>query len=74
MDTMAEKSNFLEVVYLLWQGELPHKNQWHEFSNAIKNHTMVHEQMRAFFNGFRRASHPMAITVACVAALSAFFF
>ena len=73
MDVMAERSNFLEVVYLLWQGELPDKKQWHEFSNAIKNHTMVHEQMQTFFNGFRRASHPMAITVACVAALSAFY-
>ena len=73
MDIMAEKSNFLEVVYLLWQGQLPNKKQWDEFSNAIKNHTMVHEQMQTFFNGFRRASHPMAITVACVAALSAFY-
>ncbi len=73
MDIMAEKSNFLEVVYLLWQGQLPNKKQWDEFSNVIKNHTMVHEQMQTFFNGFRRASHPMAITVACVAALSAFY-
>ena len=73
MDVLAEESNFLEIVYLLWQGELPDKNQWSEFSEAIKNHTMVHEQFKNFFNGFRRASHPMAITVACVAALSAFY-
>ena len=73
MDILAEESNFLEIVYLLWQGELPNKKQWIEFSEAIKNHTMVHEQFKNFFNGFRRASHPMAITVACVAALSAFY-
>ncbi len=73
MDVLAEESNFLEIVYLLWQGELPDKKEWSEFSEAIKNHTMVHEQFKNFFNGFRRASHPMAITVACVAALSAFY-
>ena len=58
MDVLAEQSNFLEIVYLLWQGELPDKKQWSEFSEAIKNHTMVHEQFKNFFNGFRRASHP----------------
>ncbi|MAK12545.1 MAG: citrate (Si)-synthase [Candidatus Pelagibacter sp.] len=73
MDTLAEKSNFLEIAYLLWYGELPTKIEWDEFSNAIKNHTMVHEQIRVFFNGFRRGAHPMAIMVACVAALSAFY-
>ena len=73
MDVLAEQSNFLEIVYLLWQEELPDKKQWSEFSEAVKNHTMVHEQFKNFFNGFRRASHPMAITVACVAALSAFY-
>ena len=73
MDTLAEKSNFLEIAYLLWYGELPTKMEWDEFSNAIKNHTMVHEQIRVFFNGFRRGAHPMAIMVACVAALSAFY-
>ena len=73
MDVLAEKSNFLEVAYLLWYGELPSKTDWDEFSDAIKNHTMVHEQFRTFFNGFKRGSHPMAIMVACVAALSAFY-
>jgi citrate synthase len=57
----------------LWDGELPDKDQWEEFSGSIKNHTMVHEQIRTFFNGFRRGAHPMAIMVACVAALSAFY-
>jgi citrate synthase len=73
MDVLAEKSNFLEVAYLLWYEELPSKTDWDEFSDAIKNHTMVHEQFRTFFNGFRRGAHPMAIMVACVAALSAFY-
>ncbi|WP_440680274.1 citrate synthase [Candidatus Pelagibacter sp. HIMB1517] len=73
MDVLAEKSNFLEVAYLLWYGELPSKTEWNEFSDAIKNHTMVHEQLNTFFNGFRRGAHPMAIMVAVVAALSAFY-
>ncbi len=73
MDVLAEKSNFLEIAYLLWYGELPTKTEWDEFSNAIKNHTMVHEQIRVFYNGFRRGAHPMAIMVASVAALSAFY-
>ena len=73
MDVLAEKSNFLEIAYLLWYGELPTKTEWNEFSSAIKNHTMVHEQIRVFFNGFRRGAHPMAIMVASVAALSAFY-
>ena len=73
MDILAEKSNFLEIAYLLWYGELPTKTEWDEFSSAIKNHTMVHEQIRVFFNGFRRGAHPMAIMVASVAALSAFY-
>ena len=73
MDVLAEKSNFLEIAYLLWYGELPTKSEWNEFSSAIKNHTMVHEQIRVFFNGFRRGAHPMAIMVASVAALSAFY-
>ena len=73
MDELAEKSSFLEIVHLLWHGSLPTKGEWHEYSEAIKNHTMVHEQMKSFFNGFRRGSHPMAILTSVVAALSAFY-
>jgi citrate synthase len=73
MDELAEKSTFLEVTHLLWNGSLPNKEEWHEFSEAIKNHTMVHEQMKSFFNGFRRGSHPMAILTSVVAAMSAFY-
>ena len=73
MAELAEKSTFLEVVHLLWNGSLPTKDEWYEYSEAIKNHTMVHEQMKSFFNGFRRGSHPMAILTSVVAAMSAFY-
>ena len=73
MAELAEKSTFLEVVHLLWNGSLPTKDEWLEYSEAIKNHTMVHEQMKSFFNGFRRGSHPMAILTSVVAAMSAFY-
>ena len=73
MDELANKSSFLEVAYLLWNGELPTKEEWFEYSEAIKTHTMVHEQMKKFFDGFRRGSHPMAILTSVVAALSAFY-
>ena len=73
MDELAEKSSFLEIAYLLWNGSLPTKAEWTEYADAIKNHTMVHEQMKNFFNGFRRGSHPMAILTSVVAALSAFY-
>lgn len=70
---LAQKSNFLEVCYLLLNGELPNKTQYGEFCKAITHHTMVHEQIRNFFNGFRRDAHPMAIMVGVVGALSAFY-
>ena len=73
IEKLSEKSSFLEVTYLLIKGELPNKNQFSEFSNAIKNHTMVHEQIRSFYNGFRRGSHPMAMMLGVVGALSAFY-
>lgn len=73
IDQLAMKSNFVEVCYLLLNGELPNQHQYHEFSKAIKRHTMVHEQIRNFFNGFRRDAHPMAVMVGVVGALSAFY-
>ena len=73
MDELAEKSTFLEVTHLLWNGSLPNKEEWFEFRETIKTHTMVHEQMKSFFNGFRRGSHPMAILTSVVAAMSAFY-
>jgi citrate synthase len=70
---LAEKSDFLEVCYLLLHGELPNGQQKGEFVNTITRHTMVHEQMQFFFRGFRRDSHPMAVMVGTVGALAAFY-
>jgi len=73
IEQLAEQSDFLEVCYLLLYGELPNLAEREQFNNTIKTHTMVHEQMRNFFNGFRRDAHPMAIMVGVVGALSAFY-
>ncbi len=70
---LAEKSSFLETAFLLLEGELPSSSEYKEFSNAITQHTMVHEQLRNFFAGFRRDAHPMAILCGVVGALSAFY-
>lgn len=73
IDQLAEKSDFLEVCYLLLYGELPTVTEKNQFVKTINNHTLVHEQMRNFFNGFRRDAHPMAIMVGVIGALSAFY-
>lgn len=70
---LAEKSDYLEVCYLLLNGELPTEAQKKEFVHLVTNHTMVHEQMQLFFRGFRRDSHPMAVMVGTIGALSAFY-
>ena len=70
---LANKSDFLEVCHLLLYGDLPNKTQKEDFVNTITRHTMLHEQMQFFFRGFRRDSHPMAIMVGTVGALSAFY-
>ncbi len=73
IEQLAEKCKFLEVAYLLKNGELPNAAQKVEFENTIKNHTMLHDQMTKFFTGFRRDAHPMAVMVGVVGALSAFY-
>lgn len=73
IDQLAMKSNFMEVCYLLLNGELPTLDQYNDFRKTTNRHSMVHEQMRNFFNGFRRDAHPMAIMVGVVGALSAFY-
>ncbi|CAG9273718.1 citrate synthase [Paraburkholderia unamae] len=73
IDNLAQNADFLESCYLLLKGELPTQQQKDEFVASVKNHTMVHEQMHFFFRGFRRDAHPMAILVAAVGALSAFY-
>ncbi|WP_163834526.1 citrate synthase [Spartinivicinus ruber] len=73
IEQLAEQSDYLEVCYLLMYGDLPSVEQKAKFIATIKNHTMVHEQLRNFFNGFRRDAHPMAIMCGVVGALSAFY-
>jgi len=70
---LAEKSDYLELCYLLLNGELPNASDKKEFVETIKNHTMVHEQLRHFFQGFRRDAHPMSIMCGVTGALSAFY-
>lgn len=70
---LVKYTDYLEVCYLLLNGELPNKEQKQTFENQIKQHTMVHEQIREFFSGFPRTSHPMAIMCGVVGALSAFY-
>lgn len=73
IDQLAEQSDFIEVAYLLINGELPTKEQRAAFDHSITMHTMVHEQLKNFYNGFRRDAHPMAIMVGVVGALAAFY-
>lgn len=73
IEDLAENSTFLEVAHLLLYGDLPNQGELDEFTNNITYHTMLHEQVRQFFNGFRRDSHPMAIMCGVVGALSAFY-
>jgi citrate synthase len=73
IEQLAENSDFLETSFLLLHGELPTKEEKAKFVDTITHHTMVHEQLAHFFNGFRRDAHPMAIMVGVVGALSAFY-
>ena len=73
IDQLAEQSSFMEVSYLLLNGELPSKNELDTFTQTISRHTMVHEQLTTFYRGFRRDAHPMAIMCGVVGALSAFY-
>lgn len=73
IEQLAENSHFLEVAYLMLEGELPSKTELGRFENGVMMHTMVHEQLRAFYNGFRRDAHPMAVICGVVGALSAFY-
>ncbi len=73
IDQLAEKSNYLEVCYLLLYGELPSKAQLADFEQRVTRHTMIHDQMQYFFRGFRRDAHPMAVMCGVVGALSAFY-
>ncbi|USQ93743.1 citrate synthase [Caulobacter sp. RL271] len=73
IDQLAEKSSFLEVCHLLLNGELPSADEFAKFEKNITYHTMLHAQFDAFFQGFRRDAHPMAVMTGAVGALSAFY-
>jgi len=73
IEQLAKQCDFLEVCYLLLNGELPNAAQKTKFDDTIKRHSMVHDQLASFFKGFRRDAHPMAVMVGVVGALSAFY-
>jgi len=73
IEHLAEHCSFLEVAYLILNGELPNKHQLEEFVNLVTHHTMVHEQLIRFYSGFRRDAHPMGVLCGVVGALSAFY-
>lgn len=73
IEQLAEKSTFLEVAYLLINGELPTATQLNDFNGIITNHTMINETLKNFYNGFHHDAHPMAMLVGVVGSLSAFY-
>jgi citrate synthase len=73
IEQLAEKSSFLEVAYLLINGELPTSNELNEFIHTVTHHTYVHENIKTFMDGFRYDAHPMSILGSTVAALSGFY-
>ena len=73
IEQLAEKSSYLEVAYLVMNGQLPTKAQLEEFTYLVTNHTYVHENIKTFMDGFRYDAHPMSILASTVAALSGFY-
>ena len=73
IEELAERASFLEVAWLLIYGELPTATELEDFETRVRHHTMLHEDMRAFFNGFPRDAHPMAVLSSAVSALSTFY-
>ncbi|MCW5770908.1 MAG: citrate (Si)-synthase [Rhodospirillaceae bacterium] len=73
IEELAEHSDFMEVCYLLLNGELPTAAQKAKFEEGVTRHTMLHEQMNLFYRGFRRDAHPMAVMCGVVGAMSAFY-
>ncbi|HVT35223.1 MAG TPA: citrate/2-methylcitrate synthase, partial [Nevskiaceae bacterium] len=73
VDQLAEHCSFIEVAYLVLNGELPNKTQLEEFDRSIRKHTMINESLKGFFNGFHYDAHPMAMLTGIVGSLSAFY-
>ncbi|XQW83739.1 citrate synthase [Thalassotalea piscium] len=73
IDSLAKQADYLEVCYILLNGEAPSKEEYEEFKNIITNHTMVHEKLAHFFQGFLPDAHPMAMVCGVVGAMSSFY-
>ncbi len=73
IEQLADKSNFLEVAYLLIYGELPTRDEFADFNNIITRHTMIHEDLKRLYDGFPKDSHPMAILSSLISSLSGFY-
>ncbi|MFQ5787667.1 MAG: citrate/2-methylcitrate synthase, partial [Thermodesulfobacteriota bacterium] len=73
IEQLAEKSNYLEVAYLLLYGELPSKNEYDKWVHDITQHTFIHENIKKFMDGFRYDAHPMGMLLGTVGALSTFY-
>ena len=73
IEELAEKSSYLEVAYLLWTGELPTVEGLERWKHGVRYHTMIHESIKKFLDGFRHDAHPMGILVSTVAALATFY-
>ena len=73
IEQLAEKSTFIEVSYLLIYGELPTATQLADFQNTLSRHTLLHEDLKRFFDGFPRDAHPMPVLSSAVSALSTFY-
>jgi len=73
IEVLAKKSNYLEVAYLLLKGELPNKAEFSRWEDNITNHTIIHENIKKFMDGFRYDAHPMGMLLGTVGALSTFY-
>ena len=73
VEELAEQSTFIEVAYLLIHGELPNKEQLGNFADRVSKHSMIHEDMKLFFEGFSQNAHPMVILSSMISSLSAYY-
>jgi citrate synthase len=73
IEVLAERSSFLETAYLLIEGKLPTREDLDNFTNRVRRHTMIHEDIKRFYDGFPRDAHPMAILASVVSSLSTFY-
>ena len=72
IEQLADRSSFLEVAYLLIYGELPTRSQYDKFEHSVTTHSLIHEDMKKFFEGYPQHSHPMGVLASMIGALSSF--